>query len=327
MWISSFIRPHPLIESIIPQGEGPRVFASACIGGETIDANKDIARHLEGKDLSSGTVAIPSQRGRERLRSFLHIILGVLLTLGIWWIFAAIYNGGNATLAFPTPIETFQRMGEYFFDGRSLYGQTIYEHTFASLGRLFTAFGLAAVFGITVGCLLGFYTRIYTIGMVPVSVFQMIPGLAWLPIAILVFGLGDEAAVFIIFAVSSMVITVGVASGIRMVPPVLVSAARMMGANPARIFFTVLVPQASVSIISALRVGMSSAFRVLIAAEMVVGTGIGLGYSIELTRDLLDYTGAFACIAVICIIGLIIDRLVLAGIERGVRRRLGLEGD
>lgn len=191
--------------------------------------------------------------------------------------------------------------------------------------RLLTAFSLAAAFGIALGSVIGYFTRIYAVGMVPVAVFQMIPGLAWLPIAILLFGLGDESAVFIIFAVSSMVITVDVAGGIRMVPGVLVRAAKMAGASGPVIFFKVLVPQASVSIINALRVGMSSAWRVLIAAEMVVGTGIGLGYSIELTRDLLDYVGAFACITVICLIGLAIDRLVLAPLEKGVRHRLGLE--
>ena len=105
----------------------------------------------------------------------------------------------------------------------------------------------------------------------------------------------------------------------------LVRAAKMAGASGPAIFLKVLVPQASVSIINALRVGMSSAWRVLIAAEMVVGTGIGLGYSIELTRDLLDYVGAFACIAAICVIGLTIDRVVLAALEKAIRHRLGLE--
>lgn len=292
----------------------------------SIGEEAGMARLLEGRDLSSGSLPCAPGRGKDRLRMAANILVGVLLTLGIWWAFAVIYNGGHNALAFPTPPETFRRLGEYLFEGRSLYGQSLYEHTLASLQRLLAGFGAASVFGIAVGCVLGFYSRMYNIGMVPVSVFQMIPGLAWLPIAILVFGLGDEAAVFIIFSVSSMVIATGVASGIRMVPPVLVSAARMMGAGDARVFFTVLVPQASASIISALRVGMSSAFRVLIAAEMVVGTGVGLGYSIELTRDLLDYTGAFACIAVICIIGLAVDRVLLAGAERSVRRRLGLEG-
>ena len=122
-----------------------------------------------------------------------------------------------------------------------------------------------------------------------------------------------------------MVITIGVSSGIRMVPEVLVNAAKMTGANGAVIFCRVLAPQAAASIVNALRLGMSSAWRVLIAAEMVVGTGIGIGYSIELTRDLIDYVGAFACITIICLMGLLIDRVILASIERWMLHRLGME--
>ena len=86
----------------------------------------------------------------------------------------------------------------------------------------------------------------------------------------------------------------------------------------------VLIPQAAASIVNALRLGMSSAWRVLIAAEMVVGTGVGVGCSIQLTRDLLDYVGSFACITIICLLGLFIDRVLLAGIERWMRSRLGI---
>lgn len=285
-----------------------------------------IARHLDADRTDGGFVDVPGGRVRDRAKTVASIVAGVAVVLGVWWLFAAFFNGaGASTLRFPTPPETFNRLGEYLFEGRSLYGQSIYAHVWASVQRLLAAFSLAAAFGIALGSVIGYFTRIYAIGMVPVSVFQMIPGLAWLPIAILLFGLGDESAVFIIFAVSSMVITVDVAGGIRMVPAVLVRAAKMAGAGGVAVFLKVLVPQASVSIINALRVGMSSAWRVLIAAEMVVGTGIGLGYSIELTRDLLDYVGAFACIAVICLIGLAIDRLVLATLEKAIRHRLGLE--
>lgn len=285
-----------------------------------------IARALETGDRRDGKVAVRAARRADRLKMAVSLIAGVAIVIGIWWAFALAFNTtGTSTLAFPTPPETFARLGSYLFEGKSLYGHSLAEHIGASLVRLVWAFSLSTVVGIVLGSVLGYFTRIYATGMVPVAAFQMIPGLAWLPIAILLFGLGDESAVFIIFAVSSMVITVGVASGIRMVPNVMVRAAKMMGAGGVRIFFTVLVPQASVSIINALRVGMSSAWRVLIAAEMVVGTGIGIGYSIELTRDLLDYVGSFACIVVICLIGLAVDRLVLASLERSVRHRLGME--
>ena len=71
--------------------------------------------------------------------------------------------------------------------------------------------------------------------------------------------------------------------------------------------------------------GIGSAWRVLIAAEMLIGTGIGLGTSMDLLRDNLDFVGAFGCIVIICIIGLIIDRGVFAVIERAVRHKLGME--
>lgn len=288
--------------------------------------DKAMEKLLEGADASCGVLEVKSQRWRKGVRTACYILVGIAIVFAIWWGFAAWYNAtGKAALKFPTPPETFARLGEYLFGGRELYGRSIYEHIGASLARLFIAFGLSALVGIVLGCIVGSATRRYAIGMVPISVFQMIPGLAWLPVAILVFGLSNEAAIFIIFAVASMVIAAGVASAIRMVPPVLVQAAAMMGAGKLRIFATVLVPQAAVTIISSLRLGMSSAWRVLIAAEMVVGTGIGIGYSIELTRDLLDYVGSFACIAAICLMGLAIDRLVLAPIEHSVRRRLGLE--
>lgn len=287
---------------------------------------KSAALDAPANPSDSAVVAVAPQRWRRRARSAAYIAVGVAIVFAIWWGFAAWFNAADAAaMKFPTPPETFARLGEYLFGGRQLYGKSIYAHIGASLARLFVAFGLATLVGVGLGSLIGSAARRYAIGMVPVSVFQMIPGLAWLPVAILVFGLGNEAAVFIIFAVASMVIAAGVASAIRLVPPVLVSAAAMMGARPLRIFLTVLIPQASVTIISSLRLGMTSAWRVLIAAEMVVGTGLGIGYAIELTRDLLDYVGSFACIAAICLMGLAVDRLLLAPLERSVRRRLGLE--
>lgn len=280
-------------------------------------------RDNEGRD---AVVEVPGSRWMSYGSTIGNIALGVTVGLLIWQFFALLMNAGGATLGFPYPLETFERLGEYLFEGRSLYGHSVFEHVLASIKRLLIAFGLASTIGIGLGMVLGYFGRIYQIGMVPVSVYQMIPGLAWLPMAILIFGLGDASAIFIIFAVSSMVITIGVSSGIRMVPAVIVDAARMMGASGAAVFFKVLVPQAAPSIINALRLGMSSAWRVLIAAEMVVGTGLGIGYSIELTRDLLDYVGAFACITVICLVGLFVDRVVLASLERWMRHRLGIEG-
>lgn len=289
-------------------------------------SEKALARQLDQSPNQASVIDVHGSRWHDIVGTALRLTAGLLLGLGIWQVMATIMNSNGSSLGFPYPLQTFERLGEYFFAGKSLYGHSIFEHILASVRRLLIAFGLASATGIVLGSILGYFNRIYQIGMVPVAVYQMIPGLAWLPVAILLFGLGDASAMFIIFAVSSMVITIGVSSGIRMVPDVLVNAAKMSGANGLTVFTQVLVPQAATSIINALRLGMSSAWRVLIAAEMVVGTGYGMGYSIQLSRDLMDYVGAFACITVICLFGLLVDRGILAGIERWMRSRLGMEG-
>ncbi len=290
-------------------------------------SDRALARSIRSAGDRAAAIDVPASRWLETGKAIGRIVLGILLGLLIWQACASLLNANGSTLGFPYPADTFARLGEYFFEGRSLYGHSVYEHVLASVKRLLVAFALASATGVTLGLILGYFGRIYQIGMVPVSIYQMIPGLAWLPVAILLFGLGDASAVFIIFAVSSMVITIGVSSGIRMVPPVLVDAARMMGASGFVVFTRVLIPQAASSIVNALRLGMSSAWRVLIAAEMVVGTGLGIGYSIELTRDLLDYVGSFACITVICLVGLFVDRVLLASVERWMRHRMGMEED
>lgn len=290
------------------------------------NASERILMHqIESEDTIAPSISVSSGGLIQPLQIISQITLGVLVALFIWQGFALLIGGSGSTLGFPDPFDTFQRLYEYLFENRSLYGHSIYAHIAASIRRLCIAFGLAAVVGVVLGSLLGHFKNLYQIGIVPVSIYQMIPGLAWLPIAILLFGLGDNSAIFIIFAVSSMVITIGVSGSIRMVPGVLVHAAKMMGASGPVVFLKVLIPHAACGIVNALRLGMSSAWRVLIAAEMVVGTGIGVGYSIELTRDLLDYVGAFACITTICLIGLFIDRVLLASIERWMRHRLGAD--
>ena len=93
-----------------------------------------------------------------------NIALGVTVGLLIWQFFALLMNAGGATLGFPYPLETFERLGEYLFEGRSLYGHSVFEHVLASIKRLLIAFGLASTIGIGLGMVLGYFGRIYQIG-------------------------------------------------------------------------------------------------------------------------------------------------------------------
>ena len=262
------------------------------------------------------------------LKAVVIFLLGIAIVIVIWQGFAWYYNEYfDRIMKFPYPLETFQRLSEYLFDHRLMYMRTIYEHVGASLKRWLIAFALSTFFGVILGTILGMFKKMYPVAISPINIVQMIPGMAWLPVAILMFGLSDKSAMFIIFTISFVIITINVAGGIRRIPDVYNRVADMMGAGIAVKVFKVVLPFAALDIVNGLRLGMGSAWRVLISAEMVISTGLGIGFAISALRSVLDYVGSFACIAVICAIGLLIDKVIFVNIEKFVRHKLGMDGD
>ena len=286
-----------------------------------------ISRQIEEEGVGDGTVHMKSRAPLNIALTTMTFITGILIVLIIWTITAWYVNEYiSVVMKFPYPWDSIIWVWDSFTTQKIVNGHTMMEHTLASLKRVFIAFIASAMVGVTLGVILGYFNRIYSVGIIPVTVFQTIPGLAWLPIALLLFGLGDDAAIFIIFSVSTMVITINVSGGIRTMPPVVTRAAGMMGANGIIMFFKILVPYSAVTIINGLRLGMGSAWRVLIAAEMLIATGLGLGSTMEFMRENFpDNIAAFGCIVVIVIIGLIIDKVIFSSIEKMVRHKLGME--
>lgn len=288
-----------------------------------------IAKNYSKREGSSDIINLRSGTPASILKGILIFLIGVAIILIIWQVFAWYYNEylGYYLLHFPTPVESLNRLWEYFTEYRLVLGYTIYEHLGASLTRWFTAFILSAIAGLILGTILGCSRTLYPIGISPVNVIQMIPGMAWLPVALLLFGLGDDAAIFIIFLISFVIITINVAGGMRRIPEVFLRASDMMGAKGIIRIFKVILPFAALDIINGLRLGMGSAWRVLISAEMLVATGLGVGYAISALRGVLDYVGSFACIVVIGAIGLIVDKVIFVNIEKYARHKLGMDQD
>jgi len=113
-------------------------------------------------------------------------------------------------------------------------------------------------------------------------------------------------------------------AGIREIDKSLIRAAKMMELSSIRTFFRVIIPGAAPSIVSGLRIASANGFRVLISAEMVVGTGVGLGYSLLQARWNLDYRAAFGTVILIAIVGLSFEKLVFYPLEMKVRSRRGI---
>ena len=272
------------------------------------------------------TIPLGNPLPRKILVSLIIFVVGLAFVLLVWYAVSEIYNTYfMKTLKFPTIGDAFGTLGHYLNDAHKLLGFTLYEHLSASLQRWLTGFSVAFVIGMTLGLLMGLNDRIYRFGSVPVNILQMIPGLAWFPVTILLFGFGNNSAVFIIAVTVISPIAFNVAAGLRRVPKVNLRVAKMIGRTRTERLAEVLIPFSMVDIIGGLRIGMANSWRMLIAAEMVVGVAVGLGYMINQTTNMTNYPAAFAGIIIICIIGLTIDKLIFSNVERYAREKLGLE--
>ena len=245
---------------------------------------------------------------------FLHFLFPFSIIL-LGWEAAAWGTHYFRGVSFPGPVDTLVRFWAVLL-GDFLSGASIYHHALDSLYRWLMGFSIAAAAGIGFGLASArfswFHKALYPIP----QICLLIPGLAWVPVAILLFGIGETATVFMIAVSGFAPIAVNTLSGIRQMDIRLIRAAQMLGADKNTLFFKVLLPGALPAVLTGLRVGLGTGWRVLVAAEMVVGTGTGLGYAIIQSRWTLDYASSFVCIGLICIIGLCLERGILRQMER-----------
>jgi len=227
---------------------------------------------------------------------------------------------------FPSPWEVGQTLAA-LLSGTPLSEAPLSRHIGDSLLRWLTGFGIAAVTGVGYGLLSGWSKRFRDATLPILHVLQLIPGLAWIPVAILCFGIGEAATIAMIAVTAFTPIALNVLSGVQQLDETFLRAARMMGAKEKTLLLRVLLPGALPATISGLRIGLGNGWRVLVAAEMVVGTGTGLGYAIIEARWTLDYASAFSCIAIICLIGLLVEHLLFKPLEERTIARWYLTGD
>jgi ABC-type nitrate/sulfonate/bicarbonate transport system permease component len=249
-------------------------------------------------------------------------LLSALIVLAVWSALALGVSQARG-VDFPTPWTTAVTLGK-LLAGQSLADHALYIHVLHSLGRWCIAFAMAATSGVAYGLLAGWCRTIERLTLPIVHVLQLIPGLAWIPVALLLFGIGQRATLFMIAVTAFSPVALNVLAGVKCVDVTYLRAARMLGARNGTLLWRVLLPGALPQILTGLRLGLGNGWRVLVAAEMVVGTGTGLGYCIIQARWTLDYASAFVCLVLICLVGLFVERVVFAELERRTVQRWGL---
>lgn len=185
-------------------------------------------------------------------------------------------------------------------------------------------FGAALVLGVVCGLVVaGIRVLDEGVGTVLLGV-QSIPSIAWLPLALLWFGLDQKAIVFIIFIGSFIPVVQGTISGVKHVPELLRRVGRVMGARGLLYHRTVVLPAALPHVVTGARMGWSFGWRSLLAGELLV-SGMGLGQVLEMGRNLADMETVLSVMIIIAALGVVFERLIFARIERGVTVRWGLD--
>lgn len=159
-----------------------------------------------------------------------------------------------------------------------------------------------------------------------VSMFDLIPGIALIPVAILWLGIGDAAIIFMVFHSVVWLMSRSVIDGFNSIPQLLLEVGENMGLRGFRLVLGVFVPSAFPRILSGIKVGWARAWRGLISAEMVFGSGsaLGIGYFITDRRTNLDIAGIFATIVVIILIGFVIEYGLFRNIEKNTLQKWGM---
>jgi NitT/TauT family transport system permease protein len=246
--------------------------------------------------------------------------LAILVVLGILWQAYASYL--DNTLLFPTLTETFTALREAIVDG------PLIQRTLTSLQILLAGYAI----GLTVAAVfttVAVSTRIGTdLLSTLTAMFNPLPAIALLPLALLWFGLGAKSLIFVIIHSVLWAVALNTHSGFTSVSQTLRMAGQNCGLRGLRYVAFLLVPAAFPSILTGLKIGWAFAWRTLIAAELVFGVSSrsgGLGWFIFENRNQLEIPSVFAGLFTVILIGLLVESVIFRAIENATIKRWGMQ--
>lgn len=226
--------------------------------------------------------------------------ISIVIFLIVWFLGT---NGTRLGEVLPTPIEVIR---EFFISFTEPIGRsTMLGHIGITFSRFLVGFLLADILGITLGLTMGWYPRINALFGPIFQIIRPIPILAWIPLGIIWFGLGEATKYFIVFLGAFMSVTQNAYAGARSVDPSLVNAAKMLGANDMKLFFTIVIPASTPIIFAGLHTASAVGWASVVAAEMVRSQS-GIGWLIMAGQSNHDMLQTLVGIIGIAIIGFLL---------------------
>jgi NitT/TauT family transport system permease protein len=294
--------------------------ATASPRADAASAHSEDLRSLEaGLDRLQMTTDRPASRWRRISASVLPPVVFVLVLIAIWQLYVVIAQPRPDII--PGPLDVLGALGSAWESGR------LQEAVVTSLERGIVGFLIAIVVGTPIGLLLAEVRPLRrAIGPI-ISGLQVLPSVAWVPAAIIWFGLSDATVYFVILMGAIPSIVNGLIAGVDQVPPQLRRVGTVLGATKVQLATAVILPAALPGYLAGLKQGWAFSWRSLMAAEIIAvgGTiGFGLGSMLQQSRELADLAGVLGTILVILFIGILIELLFFGPLERRMLQRRGL---
>jgi ABC-type nitrate/sulfonate/bicarbonate transport system permease component len=254
-----------------------------------------------------------ARRRRERRRRVLRGTIGIAVLLAIWQVMSVAYD---LQLILPPPLAVARTIVETLTlsTDRWLYGPNIYHHLAASFVRAVSGFAIASAFAIPLGLFVGRFRNAREYVDPVIRSLYPIPGIAWIPLAILWFGLGNAAVVFVVFMAEFFPLYFNTEAGARNINPILIDAARCFGARRFTLLRRVILPASIPYIITGMRIALGGAWRMIVAGEMLASQS-GIGSVLMESRYQLRATDLMMAMILISVVGYATERLIVGTLE------------
>jgi NitT/TauT family transport system permease protein len=260
-----------------------------------------------------------SRRNESRkldLDNVANVTLFIAVFIGIWQIVFLLNVWPKVALPSPAMVSS-------SFEGL-IQDRTLIDGIAVTMYRLIIGFSISIIIGIVIGLAMvkfsGFGKTMssFAVGL------QSFPSVAWVPFAILLIGLNDFGILFVVIMSSVFSVMMSTYSGVRNIPHIYIRAARNMGAKGFSLFWYLMIPAATPSLLIGLKQAWSFAWHALIGAEILIAASVGLGHVLLVGREFQLMDQIIASMITIFVIGLIFDRLLFSKLEDRVREKWGL---
>ncbi|WP_223585633.1 ABC transporter permease [Microbacterium sp. OVT16B] len=283
------------------------------------DAYSDLRTLSTGLDRLQSDEVQRTPRWRDVLAKTLPPVTLLVVLLAVWQLYVVIANPRPDKA--PSPLAVASALGDAWESGR------LQEAVLTSLERGVIGFLIAIVGGTALGMLLAEWKLLRRAAGPLISGLTVLPSVAWVPAAIIWFGLTDGTAYFVILMGAIPSIVNGLLSGIDQVPPQLRRVGIVLGASRWQLATAVTLPAALPGYFAGLKQGWAFSWRSLMAAEIITmggSMGFGLGTMLNQSRELADLASVLGTILLILAIGIVIELVLFAPLERRMLRNRGL---